>query len=196
MSGGSPARRVYDLSDLSSAFYVRWLRPKWLMNVVAIGIAIAAAIFFLVYAGYDVLAGRFAGHGDADLVLAAFFLVFAYLFYFVGNARNRRPARAIELREDSLVIVYGSRRFLALRWDDPAFYLRIGRFNSNTLGRSVAYSQFWWHPRAFMTDEASLAISNEARVRGFKVECVKDPNSDSGESVVIRKLATYKSTSE
>jgi hypothetical protein len=178
--------RVFDLSDISEKLYIGWLRSKWRTTVIMIGILAVASSAMISLAAFDALVRRLPGRATADVALVAFFVAIASLLFIVGNARSRRPATAVKLGTQALVISYFNGKNVVLRWNDAAFQIRIAKMRSATLGTEVAYSLFWRYPRLFMPEEVAAAIEATARERGLSVERAKDADSPSGECILIR----------
>lgn len=178
--------RSFDLSDVSRGLYVKWLRFKWGAVVCVTVASVLAAASLAFFAVEQSLAGRFQSRGTTDLALVAFFGLFAFLFWFVGNARVRHPATGLEITQDGVYVKYRSGAEARILWSNPSLRLKIGSMYAHPLQRTIRTSFFVWRPRLFMPDEAADAIIDAARQHGLNVQVVTDPGSTTGESVLIR----------
>jgi hypothetical protein len=176
---------TFELSDLSRILWVKWMRGKWARGVSFILLVGGFAVLFAVSAVNASVHGAFASYGVADIVLVALFVTLGLIGYW-ANIRWQYPSIGLIVGREGLVVRYKSGNPLIKRWEDPSFKIRIERRYSNALNATVSSSTFTWRPRVFMTGEIVDALVGTARAHGMEVLSVKDPNSTSGESTLIR----------
>ncbi len=179
----------FDLSPISNTLYTEWLRFRWAITVSAVATCSLGAIAFAYFAAVDTIGGRFHTAGLADLAFVCFFSGMAALLT-LGGQRVRRPAVSMRVTSDGIWIEYLSTRPLSIPWVRPKFRLKITPVNSPSLQIPLRLVQFWTKPRIYMTVEAANAISIVAQSQDKDVVTVRDSNSVSGESVIIRDLRT------
>jgi hypothetical protein len=190
MTGGSTTLtdvvpRTFEFTQMASVLWIKGIRQKWGTGLGAAALFSFFAIVFAVRAASASLDSAYAGLGLANLVLVALFGAFAALL-FVGSLRWRYPAVVLVVSPEGILVRYRSNQSLAKSWSDPSFRLKIGKMYSHTLKSTIPNSIFTWAPRLFMTDDAAEAIVSMARARGLEVSTVRDPNSTSGDSILIR----------
>jgi hypothetical protein len=179
----------FDLSELSGVLWIKWLRAKWAIGVGFIILVSAFAILFAFSAVNATVHGAFASHGAADFVLVALFLVFGGLMYW-ANIRWTYPAIGLVVGPEGLVIRYRSNSTLTKAWEDATFSLNIERLYFPPLKSTISSCVFPWSPRLFMRDDVVEEIVAAARARGLDVLSVRDPNSTSGDAILIRATST------
>jgi hypothetical protein len=175
----------FDLTEVSQTLWVKWLRGRWIM-----GIALVLAGFILAAASlYRALSASLAGNylyvGRPDLVLFGFFFAWGIVAWW-SQHNVSKPANAVIVSREGIEFQFPTFRPKVLAWSNPSFRLRSSPLRSANLGREVHCSQFWWKPRAYMPEDVVVAITAAARAHGLDVQSVKDPNSVTGEGMVIR----------
>jgi len=184
VSTSQPDQR-FDLTDISQRLWLKWLRGKWMMGLVGVSVCVVVSLAFLYRAAISSTGGDFLYLGSSDLVLFGLFAIGGGLISW-SQILVSKPASAVVVSQRGVEIQYPSYAPMRLDWTDRSFRLRTSPGHYFALDRDLSCAQFWWKPRAFLPEEVVAAIATSARGHGLDVRTVKDPNSVTGEGMVIR----------
>lgn len=180
-----------DTSAGAELWVSRYKRRNGLIGALVLVLVSSAFWFFFSEALEIGSASRAIGWGLFALLLDSV----AGMAVWVGVFRWGHPATSLRVDSDGVVVHY-PRRSRAMKWADHSLKLTIRRLNHyaetgsvwgpfTSTQWSVIESKWTFWPRIILRQDQEAALVEAASNAGMVVERVKDPMSDSGESVRI-----------
>lgn len=166
-------------------------RYKWRNGLIQASVLVLFSIFFWVFFAQALVknaASEAVGWGIFALIADSAALVVLW----VGIFRWGHPATSLRIDSDGIIVHY-PKKSRALKWADRGFELTIRRMNHYQEEGSQYTSTQWsviesrWSswPRIVLRPDQEAVLVEAASHAGMDVQQVKDPTSDSGESVRI-----------
>lgn len=190
LQGDTRLGTTVDLEHISTTLWKSWLRGKFYPCVGITAFVVGAGALSIYRAIVAAQMGNYLYPGRYDLAIAGFFLGMGGCLLWATHFVDK-PASSVQVDSTGVTLSYPRHSPKRLSWADPRLKIRLSYGFHPSLDSTLAFLQFYlWKPRAFLNEDAVLAIVNSARTAGLSVRTVEDPYSSTGETLIITARAT------